>query len=103
MSVIRNATITKLSLGPEDHGILTCYLGLDYGDGMHQSFGGYNIRTNAGWWIENLLETFGINEWNKLMGKNIRVRLDDDTLNGRIIEIGHIINDKWFNPKSYTP
>ena len=37
---IRNAVIQSTMLGYEDHGILTCFLHLDY-SGAGQGFGGY--------------------------------------------------------------
>lgn len=96
--ITRNALITSIQLGFEDHGILTCYLNLDYGDGGHQSFGGYNIQTNAGTWIEKILNTVGVDEWSKLKGVTIRANLSSDGLDGRINSIGHIIKDQWFDP-----
>lgn len=99
MMITKNAIIEGLNLGPEDHGILTLYLRLDYGDGRHQGFGGYPIEKNAGFWLTRLFETFEIREWSELKGKNIRVILTNDSLDGQILGIGHIIKDKWFMPK----
>lgn len=39
----KNAIIESTMLGWEDHGIMTFYIGLDYGDEGHQHCGGYSL------------------------------------------------------------
>ena len=104
---IKNAKIVRTMLGYEDHGILTCYLQLDYGVGV-QSFGGYAFdqydkqkkdRVGGAYGTEfvgRLLKTIGIEKWEDLPGKHIRVEADRD----KVFRIGHILEDRWFDPKN---
>jgi hypothetical protein len=106
-----NAQITSTSLGYEDHGILTCWLQLKYGSGG-QGFGGYGLdgpplvrfgndrepSVHCGFWIARILDTVGVEKWEDLKGKHIRVAKADEW--GLIDGIGHITEDKWFHPKS---
>lgn len=108
MSEIENAVIESVSLTNDDHGLLSAWLGLDYG-GSGQSFGGYTLYlpesfkhhsgniNYAGHFIFRCLEIAEVNEWNKLVGKTIRVRKQDKF--GSIEAIGHIVKDDWFDPK----
>ena len=104
----RNAIIKSARLSTEDYGVLTAWLDLDYGGGG-QGFGGYNLynpgagnrvsRNYAGHFIYRCLEIAGVDRWDQLPGKTIRVNLDQDGLGGLIQGIGHIVEDKWFFPK----
>lgn len=104
----KNATIESTHLGVEDHGIMTCYLHLKY-HGSGQGFGGYALDRQNGErdtksrrigtaygceFIKRILETVGVDRWEKLPGKHIRVRADHSKVHG----IGHIIEDQWFMP-----
>lgn len=101
-AVIESATITN-----EDHGLLSAWITLDYG-GSGQDFGGYSLylpkslkhhknQPNfAGHFIWRVMEVAGVSEWSQLKGKTIRVRKEDEW--GRIISIGHIVKDDWFDP-----
>ena len=107
-----NAIIERTMLGYEDHGIMTCFLYLKQ-EGSGQGFGGYGLDAKplkdkqghygdrrpskfAGFWIKRILETVGVEKWEDLSGKHIRV---DGEEFGDILGIGNIINDKWFYPK----
>jgi hypothetical protein len=108
-----NAKIESTMLGYEDHGIMTCFLHLRQGSSC-QGFGGYGLddappkdkRGNrhgdrqpnklAGFWIKRILETVGVDNWEDLPGKFIRV---DGEEFGDIFGIGNITEDKWFYPK----
>jgi hypothetical protein len=102
----RNAVIDGTMLGVEDHGILTAFVYLDYGDGIHQGFGGYALdeydrerkrRKGTAFgaeFIRDLLDAVGVSQWEKLKGVNVRVRAD----HGKVYAIGHIIKDQWFDP-----
>lgn len=109
--VIVNAVIRSTSITIADHGVLSVWLDLDYG-GSGQGFGGYVLGglrdTNAGRHKEqkNLAAEFivavllaaGVEKWDQLPGKTIRVRKTDSW--GDILAIGHIVKDNlWFSPK----
>lgn len=94
----KNATIESVSLGIEDHGILTAFVYLDYGDAGVQGFGGYALggTTACAVFIRRCLEIGGVDEWKCLPGKTVRVRSDY----AKVEAIGHITKDDWFNPAS---
>jgi len=106
-----NAVITGTRIG-FDRGVFLCvWLDLDYGGGTCQGFGGYVLggandskcsnhrdqKNICGEFIARCLEMADVEQWDKMVGKTIRVRKTDSW--GDIIEIGHIVKDKWFNPK----
>jgi hypothetical protein len=91
---IRNAKITSTMLGFEDHGILTCMLHLDYGS-LHQGFGGYSLKYYGIEFIEKVLRAVGVETWEELRGKHVRVESD----NLKVYRIGHIIEDRWYEPE----
>ena len=105
---IRNAKIARTTLGYEDHGILTCFLNLEWAGGG-QGFGGYALDAWRGprdgngrrWgtaygceFIARILNVVGVDAWEKLPGKYVRMDADF----GKIYRIGHITDDKWFEP-----
>lgn len=102
----RNAIITSATITNDEHGLLSAWITLDYG-GSGQGFGGYalylpknyqhamNQRNYAGHFLWRVMEVADVREWDKLTGKTIRVRCT----HSKIIEIGHIIKDDWFNPE----
>jgi hypothetical protein len=102
----KNAIITGTQLGYEDHGILTAFLQLDYGN-SGQGFGGYQLDTyskenegrtasiGCGFFIQRVLEVVGVDRWEQLNGKHIRVISDWNKVQG----IGHILKDEWFFPE----
>ena len=93
----KNAKIVSTFLGYEGHGILSCYLTLDYG-GSGQSFGGYELKYPAYGidFIDKILKTVGVESWEDLAGKCIRVKSEYT----KIHSIGNLIEDKWFNPET---
>lgn len=100
----KNATIGSADLTDSDHGILSSTIFLNYGSGITQGFGGYNLYSphsrgygvnGAGYFIWRIMEVVGVSSWSQLEGKNVRVRIEDT---GMVSAIGHITEDKWFNP-----
>lgn len=99
-----NARIEKLEISNDDFGgILTMWLILDYGGGTGQGFGGFALYSPAfpkidltGLFITMCMEIAGVNNLLDIVEKPIRVKLDEG---GKIIEIGHFLEDRWFNPK----
>ncbi len=102
---IKNAIITSAVLDTGDRGLLTAWLNLDYG-GSGQGFGGYALylpknykhHTNkcnfAGHFIFRCIEIAGVESWDKLKGKTVRVK----SSHRKVEAIGHIVKDDWFNP-----
>lgn len=102
---IKNAKITSVRFGKEDHGIMTCYVMLDYG-GSGQGFGGYafdrwdatlNRRVGAAYgmeWMMRLFKVLEVQELQELIGMPVRV----ESTYTKIHRIGHFIKDQWFDP-----
>ena len=108
MREIKNAKIKSTMLGNEDHGILTCFLHLDY-SGSGQGFGGYCFDSPVGLggdfkgrigtaygmeFIRKIIETLEVEKWEDLPGTFCR----SDCEHSKIHRIGHITKDKWFDP-----
>lgn len=85
---IRNAVIESAVINDADRGMLTAWLHLDYG-GSGQGFGGFAlylpksyshhaINSVAGHFIWRCMEIAGVDSWDKLKGKTIRVKFTHD-------------------------
>lgn len=104
MISISNARIGKTYLGFESHGILTLFIETIDGS-SYQSIGGfgYDYRPDGKNWIaggndltkhiRQILEVFGVDSWEKV-GGFCRIKRDGN----RLIAIGHIVEDKWWEP-----
>lgn len=91
---IENAKIIRVTLGNDDRGP-SGWVHLEM-NGVGQGFGGYNLRGEAmSIFVLGVLNALEEYDWSKLVGKYCRV--DHDW--GHIYRIGHIIKDKWFDPK----
>jgi hypothetical protein len=102
---IKNAVITSAQFNTERG--LSAWLMLDYG-GSGQGFGGYLLYAPEGWkahtergnycghFVWRCLEIAGVDDWSKLPGRTIRVKADHN----KVHAIGHIVEDKWFDPAS---
>jgi hypothetical protein len=99
--MIQNAIIDKTYLGIEEHGILTAFLWVK-GDGWYQTFGGFALGGDncdidvCGFFIKRTLEIVGVERWEDLKDKAIRIEF---TGSG-IVGIGHIVRDIWYYPQS---
>ena len=108
MSEIVNAKITSTHLGTEDHGIFTCYLTIEW-PGAGCSFGGYALdqydastkaRIGTAYGMEFIrlaMAAVGVSRWEKLPGTYCRV--ETEGWGGGLTRIGHITEDRWFDPK----
>lgn len=98
---ISNVVIESTNLGFHDgfNSIPTAYLHCK-GDGWGQGFGGYGfggVFTHA--FIYGVLKTLECESWEKLKG--MHVRIDHDF--GKVYRIGHILKDKWYDPRDDAP
>lgn len=102
---IKNAIITGVTLTTADHGCLSAWIQLDYG-GSGQGFGGYSLylpksfthwelKSHAGHFIYRCMEIAGVEAWENMVGKTIRVKGNYS----QIEAIGHIVKEDWFNPE----
>ena len=105
MREIKNAKIKRVRLG-YDRGVFLCaWLHLDYG-GAGQGFGGFVLnqydkdsekRIGTAWgtqYIQEILRVVGVDSWEDLPGKHIRV----DSEHSKVHGIGNILKDEWFYP-----
>jgi hypothetical protein len=114
MSEIENGKIRSTMLGPEDHGIFTAYIQIDFAIGT-QGFGGYGFDHWVGEraskkgkrvghaygaeFIRRLLEVLEVASWEKLPGTPVRVKREGDSgWNGKIVAVGHYMKDQWLDP-----
>jgi hypothetical protein len=102
----KNAKIESTMLGIEDHGIMTFFLGLNYG-GCGQSAGGYMLLSSKPEQdknafgiaiIKEILRVVGVTKWEELKGKHIRTKTDYS----KVYEIGNIIEDEWLNFEEFA-
>ncbi len=79
------AKVEGVFFGKEGHGILTMNIGLDYGDGGHQSFGGISLGGKSGIdYIEKILSLFRINELDEMVGRTVYALFDSEGINATI-------------------
>ena len=105
MIEIKNAKIRSTTIGIEDHGIMTVNIELDYGD-VFQGFGGYGLdaydkkskkripHIALSHFITRVMEVVGVNKWEDLKGKIIRVKAESTKCHA----IGNVLKDEWFDP-----
>lgn len=111
MSEILNAKITATTFGVEDHGILTCWLYLEW-EGGGVGFGGYSLdgwsqkdqkRIGSGLGLDfltRIMEVVGVEKWEDLKGKYIRLETEGYA-GGMALGIGNLIKDEWLHPKEF--
>jgi hypothetical protein len=96
---IINAKITGTMLGVEDHGIFTSFLYLEW-EGGGVGIGGYVLGGESGLkFIERTLEVVGVEKWEDLEGKYVRV--ETEGLGRPVRGIGNILKDDWLYPKEF--
>lgn len=99
MSEIVNARIVSTQLGFHDGfgSIPNFWINVE-GDGWGQGFGGWKLggtfTHEAIYGILNALEAVS---WENLEGMHCRIERTEPFA-GRIIRIGHVLKDKWFDP-----
>jgi len=103
VSELKNAVIKSASIFIGDHGMLTAYIHLDFG-GSSQGFGGYVLeggsrgfarsKNYCGHFIRRALDVVGVENWEDLKGKSVRVL----STHHKVRAIGNIIADEWFCP-----
>lgn len=105
-----NAKITSTFLGYEDHGIFTFSIGLE-GDGWGVGFGGialdgYDIKkdervpdSKAVSVLTEILKVVGVNKWEDLKGKTVRV--ENNGLGRPVKKIGNLIKNDWLDLEEY--
>lgn len=107
-----NAIISSAELSTEN-GYLTFAITVDYG-GIYQGFGPYSIyspdskknnsdngKNYGGIFVYKCMRVAGVKNWNRIVGKSIRVRKQSE--DSRIHSIGHIIENYWFSPTEEFP
>lgn len=106
----KNAKINHTFLGFEDHGFFTLYLHLDYG-GSGQGAGGFILNVSSDSKnqptdarlvrlfkiIEKILKIVGVEEWEKLPGKHIKVKADYS----KVYAIQNILGGEWLDFNEY--
>lgn len=108
---IKNARITKTLLGREDHGIMTFMLFVEFDECISVGIGGYAIdqydkaskkRVYTGKGLEaisKILEVVGVDNWEDLEGKYIRIK--DNGWGSTVDEIGNLMKNNWFNLREF--
>lgn len=108
--MIENAKIVNANLSMADHGVLCLWLELE-GDSWGVGFGGYVIghgylgaKEFRGYEkgteeIMRIMDTVGVETFNDLVGKYVRVEREDGF--GPVYKIGNLIEDKWFDYKEF--
>lgn len=101
---VENAMITSTFLGYEEHGILTFLIelkgngwGVGFGNcALDECSGGKRIPVSEGLeCISTILKTVGVDKWEDLKGKYVRV--ETNGYDCTVTKIGHILKDKWFD------
>lgn len=107
---IKNAKISSTMLGREDHGIMTFMIYIDACD-FTCGVGGYCLdefnsatqtrvfRAESMEVISKILEVVGVDKWENLPGKYIRIEYNG--LGSTVTKIGNIIEEKWLDLEEF--
>lgn len=102
----KNAIIENAIIDIGERGLLTAWIYLKY-DGGGQGFGGYALHLPSDWkngkqkmpfaghFLTRVLQVVGVDKWEQLPGKAVRVVASDSDVSA----IGNIIKEDWFNPR----
>ena len=109
--MIENAQIDKVTISMADHGCLTYFLYLTMAKGGCCGYGGYCIGhgylgsknfEGSATGLEammRIMDTVGVERWEDLEGKYIRV--ESDGWGSSINKIGNLMEDKWFDQEEF--
>ena len=110
---IVNAKISKVTISMADHGCLTFTVFLE-GAGWGCGYGGYCIGTGYLGADEDdftaesgdglvammrIMDVVGVERWEDMQGRYVRCKLG--RLSDGVLEIGHIMHNKWFNLREF--
>jgi hypothetical protein len=108
---IKNAKITSTMFGREDHGIMTFMIFVEFDGCRGCGIGGYALdqydrvtktrvySPKSMEVISKILEVVGVDSWEDLKGKYIRIK--DNGWGSTIDEIGNLMENKWFNIRDF--
>lgn len=101
---IKNAKIRYTTLGREDHGIMTFRTFMIYIDtgAFICGVGGYclnEFNAESMEAISKILEVVGVDKWEDLPGKHIRVEYNG--LGSTVTKIGNITEEKWLDLEEF--
>ena len=106
MSKIVNAEIVDVSISMANYACLTFNIHI-HTQSFDVCVGGYcngHGYLGADYWYSSgifgvalmkIMDTVGVEKWENLKGKHIRVV--DDGWGSKVVKIGHFIEDKWFD------
>lgn len=106
---IRNVLVTRVDLSTLNHSCLTLELTLE-GQGFGVIYGGISLgfgyvgsdkfegSAKGNEYIMRVMDTVGSDSFIGMKGKYVRVAIKDGRLSSICKIIGHIIEDKWFDP-----
>ena len=105
-----NAQIESTRLGYDREVFAAAWITLKYADGACQGFGGSVLddkptepngeRQPTAWgmdYIFSLIRAVGVERWEDMKGKYVRVRFTGKFFDRKPFAIGHIIEDRWFD------
>lgn len=107
---IKNAKISSTMLGREDHGIMTfmiyidacgfaCYVGRYCLDEFNPATQTRVFREESMEVISKILEVVGVDKWEDLPGKYIRIEYNG--FGSTVTKIGNIIEEKWLDLEEF--
>lgn len=109
--LIKNAKIDHTMFGREDHGIMTfsicistaeysCWIGNYAIDCYDRETESRKFTAKGLEAISKILEVVGVDTWEELPGKYIRIK-DSGGWGSTVDEIGNLIEDEWFNIREF--